>query len=269
LTNRAANKSLSALLVILAGILTPWAIGFAGFYDRWQWLSFALLSHPLAVAPLFYFYVFALVHGALPPRVLLHLAAPLAAGAFQLASFPLPLETKAVWAGIAAGWFDAMTSAGILIGFAFYSWLSWRLLGDYQRWIATERSDDDRFAARRLQTILTGAALLLMVWSVFEITDILAGLTYRGLMGLHVAIALLGTILAIEGWRHAHLPFPTMPTMPPIPTPASSQRIADGEQGTNHSDELAARNRQWVARIRDERLYEDPEISLMRAARRS
>ena len=31
--NRPANRTLAALLVILAGMITPWMIGFAGFYD--------------------------------------------------------------------------------------------------------------------------------------------------------------------------------------------------------------------------------------------
>lgn len=94
LANRAANRALAILLVILAGILTPWAIGFAGFYDRWPWLGFAPFSHPLAFAPLFYFYVFALVHGRLPNRLAWHLAPPLGFGAVMVVSFLLPSEAK-------------------------------------------------------------------------------------------------------------------------------------------------------------------------------
>ena len=52
LANRAANRTLAALLVVLAGILMPWLIGFAGFYDRWRWLTFAPFQITLAVAPL-------------------------------------------------------------------------------------------------------------------------------------------------------------------------------------------------------------------------
>jgi hypothetical protein len=52
LVNRTANRTLAALLVVLAGIITPWMIGFAGFYDTWRWLSFAPFQVTLAVAPL-------------------------------------------------------------------------------------------------------------------------------------------------------------------------------------------------------------------------
>jgi hypothetical protein len=41
LQNRVANRTMAALLVVLAGLLTPWMIGFAGFYDKWMWLTFA------------------------------------------------------------------------------------------------------------------------------------------------------------------------------------------------------------------------------------
>jgi hypothetical protein len=37
----AAQRSLGTLLIVLCGVLTPFTIGYAGFYDRWPWLSFA------------------------------------------------------------------------------------------------------------------------------------------------------------------------------------------------------------------------------------
>lgn len=49
LVNRVANRTLSALLIVLAAILMPWLIGFAGFYDRWRWLTFAPFQITLAV----------------------------------------------------------------------------------------------------------------------------------------------------------------------------------------------------------------------------
>ena len=68
LANRVANRTLAALLVVLAGIVTPWAIGFAGLYDRWRWLTFAPFQITLAVAPLLWLYVGALTTGRWPAR---------------------------------------------------------------------------------------------------------------------------------------------------------------------------------------------------------
>ena len=54
-------NSISALLIVLCGMLTPFAIGYAGFYDRWPWLSFAPFAVPLAMGPLLYAHLNALV----------------------------------------------------------------------------------------------------------------------------------------------------------------------------------------------------------------
>ena len=40
----------------LAALITPYIIGFAGFYDRWPWLSFTPLSYTLAFGPLLWLY---------------------------------------------------------------------------------------------------------------------------------------------------------------------------------------------------------------------
>lgn len=45
---RAANRLLSALLIVIAGMLVPYTIGFAGFYDAWRGLTFLPVSISLA-----------------------------------------------------------------------------------------------------------------------------------------------------------------------------------------------------------------------------
>ena len=50
--NRRANGWLAVLLLVLAGMLTPFIIGYAGAYDAWPWLSFAPFAVPLALGPL-------------------------------------------------------------------------------------------------------------------------------------------------------------------------------------------------------------------------
>ncbi|NQZ47170.1 MAG: AraC family transcriptional regulator, partial [Erythrobacter sp.] len=255
------NRMLAVLLVILVGTITPWAIGFAGFYDRWQWLSFVPFSNPLAVAPLFYSYLFALVHGRALDKWALHMIAPALAGGLLFVSLLLPAELKVVWTGTILVWLNVAVTIGIIIGFVYYGRLSWRLLGNYRQWLANERSDDDRFAARWLQNILIGAAILLLLWGVFATIDAMVGLSYRRLMGLYIAISILGSALAIEGWRHAHLPFPVMRSVEAV-EPRHEQEVDD--EGAQ--DRLAEAKR-WAAKIRDDRLYEDPDLSLARAAR--
>ncbi len=54
-TNRAANACLAALVVSLVLMITPYILGYAGFYDVYPWLSFTpvyvtllqfLMGHP-------------------------------------------------------------------------------------------------------------------------------------------------------------------------------------------------------------------------------
>ena len=85
LRNRIANRTLAALLLVLAGIATPWMIGFAGFYDRWQGLSFVPFSLPLAVPPLLWLFAQALTRGRWPPRGAWHLAPALVQAAAKVA----------------------------------------------------------------------------------------------------------------------------------------------------------------------------------------
>jgi len=96
--NRAANRALAGLLASMALLLTPDVIGFAGFYDRWPWLTFAPFEIGLIMGPLFYLYVDILTRGAAQPRWWRHFVAPALELAYLLACFLLPYDTKMVWA---------------------------------------------------------------------------------------------------------------------------------------------------------------------------
>lgn len=59
--NQAANRWLALLIVSVAALMTPYIIGYAGFYEQWPRLSFAPLSYTLAFGPLLYLYTATLV----------------------------------------------------------------------------------------------------------------------------------------------------------------------------------------------------------------
>lgn len=256
IVNRAANRTLAALLVLLASIVTPWLIGFAGFYDKWPWLSFAPFQVTLGVAPLFYCYVHALVTGAWPARARLHLAAPVAQFLFLTGSFILPLPQKDAWNELIAAPYDLITGIGLIAGMAGYGLVSARLLARYRALLAGQRSDAHRFAARWISAALAATALLFVVWAGYLAWDAVAPLGYRGLMGLYVAIAGVALFLGIEGWRHAALPFPHLADLAITPDPAPAQR------------DWAALGAQWAATIRAEGWAADPDLSLAMLARR-
>lgn len=251
--NRIANRTLAALLVVLAGMITPWMIGFAGFYDKWRWLSFAPFAISLAIAPLAYLYVHALVHGRWPRGGWRHLIPAALQFAYLAASFLLLRQPfKNDWLVMQSPAYDAVTGAGVVAGLAAYGTACRSIIGAYRERLSGQRSDDHRFALTWLARAVTALFVLLAIWAGYGVYDLVQPLGYSGLMGLYVAIAAFALFLAIEGWRHAALAFPLMADLAPQPAPGV---------------DWAARASDWAARVKDERLYADPELSVPRLAR--
>lgn len=247
--NRLANRFLAALLVVLAGLLTPYAIGFAGFYDAWPWLSFAPFAVPLALGPLVWSYTVALTTGAAPRRMWLHLAPAVAQFAYQSACFLLPLQMKSAWDARGHGPFvDPVVSLGVLVGLGLYCLASLRQLAGYRAWLAGVRSDDSRFAARWLERVLAAVLATLAVWTAYEAWDrLVADLDYFQTLGLNFVLAALGGYLGVEGWRHAGLAFPAM--RPATVEPALARDWSEPA-------------RRWAERTRAEGWAADPELTL-------
>lgn len=238
-----ANRRLALLLLVLAGLLVPYIIGYAGFYDRYPWLSYAPFAVPLAVGPLFYAYLRALAAGE---RVAAwHWIAPVVQFLNQALVFPWPLATK--------NWFDSeiqaplispVAQAALIVSLAGYGIASLRLVRHYR-----SRAGNGSAAARRigrLQMLLTILAVLIIARTGLTIYDQLITTDYFDRFPYYVLLALLTAWLAIEGWRHADDPFP-----PPAP-----------------ERDWRALGEEWVGRLDAEQWWRDPELSLDELARR-
>jgi AraC-like DNA-binding protein len=254
--NRVANATMAALLVILAGIITPWMIGFAGFYDKWMWLTFAPFQISLAVAPLFYLYAHALVTGAWPAKSKWHLLPATVQFVFYCVSFLLPLGLKMRWDDIASPAIALVTGVGVIAGLGYYGIASFRLLREYRIALAATRSDDHRYAARWLRHAIISLAALLIIWTAYLIWDWILPLGYRGLMGLYLAIGAFALYLGIEAWRHAALPFPPL---------ASLRAVADDLPPPR---DWKALSKTWADRVKAEGWAADSELSLASLARK-
>lgn len=256
LVNRVANRTLAALLLVLAGVLVPWLIGFAGFYDRWRWLTFAPFACPLAIAPLLWFYVHALVTGAWPGGARWHLVPALVHLLLMTAGFLLPAAAKEAWADVVLDpiWRTAWLGSGI--GLAVYGLASLRLLRRYRTLLAGQHSDDHLYAARWLSRAVGAVLVLLPVWMAYAVWNAVSPLGYFALMGLHLAIAAFALYLAIEGWRHAALPFPTIEALTPAPSVDSPSR------------DWRAQGEAWAQTIRREGWAAAPDLTLATLARK-
>lgn len=251
--NRPANRTLAALLVILAGVITPWMIGFAGFYDKWRWLSFAPFAISLAIAPLAHLYIHALIHGRWPMAGWRHLVpAGVQFAYLSGAFFILRQPFKNDWLDRSAIAYDVITGVGVFAGLAIYGATNRSLIQRYGMWLSRQRSDDHRFALAWLSRAVAALFILLAVWTGYGVTDLVHPLGYAGLMGLYVGIAAIAVFIAIEGWRHAALPFPT---------------IMEAEPALPPSTDWKMRADDWAERVRGERLYADPELSVSSLAR--
>jgi AraC-like DNA-binding protein len=254
--NRAANRTLALLLLVLVGVITPWMIGFAGFYDRWPWLTFLPVAMPLFVPPLAFFYAHALMHGDWPDKARLALLPGGAHFSIMLAGFVLPSPLKQQVAAAIAPWVNAAVALGLVIGFVAALARLRQGLAAYARWLGEQRSDDARFATRWLSRAITALALLFAVWAGFEVTDILYPLGYAGLMPLYLAIAGTMVFLAIEGWRHGGMAWPAIPSAAPATAPAAAS-----------GNDWAALGARWQEALKEGEYYRETDLTLARAAR--
>jgi AraC-like DNA-binding protein len=243
--NGSANVYLAALLVILAGMLVPFVIGYAGVYDAYPWLTAAPFSISLAVGPLFYAYVRALAAGRRLPAV--HFAAPALQFAYQAVLFPFPVAVKWWWDdSVHEPFVGPLMSAAVLLSLAYYAHAAWKMLRRYDSWLA-ERRRDPRPAKRLRLTVLLLAALL-SVRAGYELFDALVRPTdYFDWFGFYVLLGIMGLLIGLDGWRNAGA------AAPPIAQAPEPDWVALG--------------REWVARLHEQGWWRDPDLTLAGLAR--
>jgi len=177
--NRAANRWLALLILAVSALITPYIIGFAGFYDRWPWLSFTPLSYTLAFGPLLWLYATTLC-GRPQERAWPHFAPFAVQFAADALVFPFPLETKDWWDTVAhAPIIAPMLRVATFISLAVYGRLAWRCWADYRRWLG---------------------------FFIANVRD--PSRNYFDQFWLYVIFSGLVIYLGVEGWRHAGMRYP-------------------------------------------------------------
>ncbi|PIB94194.1 helix-turn-helix domain-containing protein [Caulobacter sp. FWC2] len=256
--NRAANRFLAVALVVVAGMLTPYAIGFAGAYDRFRWLTFAPFAIPLAFGPLLYGYAHALADGTAPRRMRLHLLPALAQFAYLALCFLIPGDAKWAWY---TGGHRAIVSPVLdvmgLVSLAAYAYAIGGLLRRQRKRLADHRSDDERFSAHWLGRVLTVILAGLGLKAGFWLWSLIAGgIDFFQETGLYLALAGVGVYLGVAGWRQAALPVPL----------AASDPIS-AEQEPSRSPDWPSIAAEIADRTRDAGWWREPDLSLARLSR--
>lgn len=254
--NHLANRLLAAVLIVLAGLLTPYVIGFAGAYDAWRWLTFAPFAIPLALPPLLFAYTHALVCGRRPERFGLHLTPPAVQLVYFLVAVALPLEAK--WDWYTSGhrhWIGPAFDVLLLLSLAVYSAAALRLLRTWRVTLADQRSDGDRFAAGWLSRVILALIGTFLLYLAFTLWDRLSGgINFFQETGLYLALAAIGLYLGVEGWRHSALRFPVL--------------AAPVKEDPRASPDWPAIGRDFDTRLRAGGWASEPDLSLPGVARR-
>lgn len=255
--NRAPNRRLAALLLVLVGMLTPYTIGFAGAYDAWPWLTFAPFAIPLAVGPLAFAYVRAWTGESMRPRLWVHLVPAAAQLTYGLACFALPLTQKLAWADGPDEMISMLLATAAPASLTGYTLASATSLRRYRSRLNDVVTDEARFAMSWLTRTLVALALTLAVWAGFQLWELaIAELNYFQRLNLYLVVAALALYLAVEGWRHADLRQPQIAPADATPRAASLRRDWRETAET------------WAARVDAEGWWREPELTVAELAAR-
>jgi AraC-like DNA-binding protein len=253
--NRKANRWLALLILAVAALITPFIIGYAGFYDRWGWLSFAPFSYTMAFGPLVYLYTVSLVERS-PEQPWPHFVPVLIQFLADALVFPLPLATKNWWdsfahAPIIAPVFEIATIISLLV----YGTAALNRYRGYRCWLDDNRTDGVDFDPSWIRNFLAALAVVAMIWLGFIIAKWLdPSRDYFDQFLLYVTFSVLVLYLSIAGWRHGDTPFP------PLTIPKSFGTAAQ-------SRDWAAQGNSWLERIDSEQYWRDPGLTLAALAR--
>lgn len=259
--HREANRLLAALLAVLALRLAPFILGYAGYYDTYPWLSFAPLDHQLAIGPLTWLYVHRLTTGAMPRRWWWHLVpAGLKAAAWSTIFVSASVAQKAMIDGSVVRPLQPLLTGAALLGLVLYGAAALRRLRAYQGWLDSELSNREEFRLTWLRLLLGALALTGAISIAFAVTDFLiVPLDYWDALPEYLWLSVLGYGLGLGAWRNVDLEYPVPDNLSPESTPATpSASVPD----------WATIGERFVARIREEEWWRDPQLTLPRLAGR-
>jgi AraC-like DNA-binding protein len=259
--NHRANRALALLILAVAALITPYIIGYAGFYDRWPRLSFAPFSYTLAFGPLIYLYTVALV-GEPPTRTWPHALPVTVQFLAQALIFPLPLETKNRWDTVAhAPILSPLFEFATILSLAAYGWAAWRRYRAYLGWLESNRTDGVDFDPGWIRNFLVALAGVGILWVGFMVAKLAdPARDYFDQFPLYLVFSALVLYLGIAGWRHAETAFPVVgPSVLPDTC---------GPQPRPPTRDWAEQGSAWLARLDAEEQWRDPELTLATLARR-
>ena len=250
---RPADRFLGMALLVLAGMLLVFPLGWHGRGDVPVWLALLPINLPLALGPLLYLHVRSTVQPRSHPFTWPHFVPTLLQLTYLATLSLLPTTQASAWkTSLHDPAVKPAIEFAVLVSLGCYSALSLIQLRSFRRRLRAARSDADRHDARwlsrLLSTLLLALILLCAVRGYGTFVGELEGGSY--LLWLAAWSAWLG----IEGWRVAHL----------RPPEISEPHL---EEPTSQPHDWQALGAEWLIRTREAGWWRDPELSLAGLAR--
>jgi AraC-like DNA-binding protein len=264
--NRVANRFLAVLLFVVVLLITPFTLGYAGFYDAYPWLLFAPFFWQLGFGPLLYFYVRTLAGRSLPKYWALHFIPVALQGLYYTVAFCLPYARKLSWNANGHTHVVLPIQAALAIAsFAIYWLASARFYRRYQGWLENSRGDREEFRLPWMRNFLLAVLLALMLDLFTRLYDATVhALSYADQFPTYLGFAVLVYYLGIEGWRHAGVAYPGMDEAAVIAPNPETPAVTEAPSVIDWQD----RGERWRGQIDQGQWWRETNLSLATVASR-
>ncbi|MGK5023219.1 helix-turn-helix domain-containing protein [Janthinobacterium sp. RB2R34] len=259
-TNRFGNAALALLIAVVALYTAPYAIGFAGYYDAYPWLSFAPYNLSLAVGPLIYLYVHAVCAASWKGRRHwpLHLLPALVQLLYYSCVFAQSLAFKTSWdRDVHRLYVEPVETLLLMVSLVVYFLLAWRCFAQ------------PRAMAREwMRNILVALGLTVSLWLIMIVCEFaFSELSYFQRFPFYLWMAMLLCYLGTEGYRHGVAIAEVAPAFPVKPVAAQGSDKISNKVGGSRTVTLAQLADDWRATIIEKLWWRDPELDLATLAR--
>ncbi len=291
-----SDKWLSLFLLLCIFYITPWMIGFAGWYDTQPYrdiLFYVPFQHLYFIGPVIFFYVQSLLNPSFGFRKKewLHLLPGILYLLFSIVMFvtdKLVLKKYYFLANGADPDFDTWYQMTGFISMLLYFFLSLRYYSLYKKLMVQVISYADVVMFRWIKNFLLAFLLMLIVRIGFDIRNFIIGSTYESSWWYFLAFALIFYYIAITGYANSietKIAFqPNLLAYRPalllnynssnknIDTETEEAEVINiesvspaGESGT--TEEVKGWKEKLSYLMQSGKAYEDPELSLAQVAK--
>ncbi len=289
-----SDKWLSLFLLLCILYIAPWMIGFAGWYDTQPYrdvLFYVPFQHLYFIGPVIFFYVQSLLNPSFRfgKKEWLHLLPGILYLLFciiMVVTDKLVLKKYYFLASGADPDFDTWYQLSGFASMLFYFFLSLRYYNLYKKLIVQVVSYADGVFFRWIRNFLVAFLIMLCVRVIFFILGEIMELKYWDVWWYFLAFAILFYYIAISGYANsietkiAFKPYlltyrptlllnyiPSFIKTEPITEEAEIIEIASSLKEQPADEMLAEWKPKLLQLLHEEKMYEDPELSLTQVAK--